>query len=146
MKLIGAALIIISSFVTSYYYDKSLKNKIKICEELKAFIIYIRAEIEYYTNPINVIFEKYSEKNEVISLLIEGKNEKFLSNEFDAKILDFFNSIGKGYKKEQLAMCDYSITLIDDSLNKLKSEYPSKTRVFRSIILFFGICAIILLI
>lgn len=146
MKIFGSILILFSSVLTSYYYEKSLKKKIKICEDGIDFISYVKVQIEYFSNPINVIFENYNLNTDIKELLENKKNHKIFGNELDKNLYDFFTSIGKGFKKEQLSLCDYTLTSLNSELLKMKSDYPSKSKVFRSLSMFFGICAIILLI
>lgn len=146
MKIIGSLCILFSSIFASYYYEKSLKCKIKKCEEIIDFLSYIKFQIEYFSTPINIIFEKYDNKTEFINCLIENQKIKAINQEADTKINDFFKAIGKGFKKDQLTLCDYTLKLLNEDLTKLKNEYPKKTKVFRSMSLFFGFCTIILLI
>ena len=101
MKIIGSIFILISSIIASYYYEKTLKARIQKCEEIIDFISYIKTQIEYFSTPINIIYEKYDKKVEMITFLIEKKNCKILGNETDRKIFNFFDSIGKGFKKLQ---------------------------------------------
>lgn len=146
MKIIGSIFILFSSIFASFYYEKSLKSKINKCEEIIEFLSYIKIQIEYFSTPINLIFEKYDKKTETIISLIKGEKIKILNQETDAKIYDFFSTIGKGFKKEQITFSDYTLNLVNDNLRKLKDEYPKKAKVFRSMSLFFGFCTIILLI
>jgi glutamate-5-semialdehyde dehydrogenase len=69
-----------------------------------------------------------------------------ITNEEKAQIIDFITSLGKGYKKEQIALCEYNIGFFNVSLDKTKYEAPKKIKVFRSMSLFVGICSIILLV
>ncbi len=148
MKILGSILILFSAIFSSYYYEKGLKRKIKNCEEIIDFISHIKVEIEYFSNPLNIIYEKYDKKSDVIFFLIEGINTKtrIVDKVTDEKIFDFFNSIGKGFKKEQIAICDHTIEILNNALSRLVDESPKKIKVFRSISLFFSISTIILFI
>ena len=147
MKIVGCIFVLLSSILCSYYYERALKSKISKCEELISFIIYIKSQIEYFSLPINSIYERYSNKNDFVNEIISNEGKiKALDKENDKKIAEFFSNIGKGFKKEQLNLCEYNIELFSHYLDKLKGEYPSKCKVFRSMSLFFGICAIILLV
>ncbi len=148
MKIIGCALILISSILCAYFYENGLKAKISKLEELIAFITYIKNKIEYFSVPINKIYEQYENKSDFINNLITNQSLEGVS--FDKgtnnAINEFFCSLGNGYKKEQIALCEYNIGLFNEKVQALKTEYPSKTKVFRSMSLFTGISTIILLI
>lgn len=147
MKIIGCGLILIASLVCAFYYEKRIKEKIARYSELISFISYIKNQIEYFSYPINEIFERYQPCSPFISSIIENNvDTKYLTSEEKAQINEFVASLGKGYKKEQIALCEYTISFFNVSLEKTKYEAPNKIKVFRSMSLFVGICSIILLV
>lgn len=147
MKFFGGVFILLASVLCAYYYEKKLKTKISHAQELSSFITYIKCQIEYFSYPINTIFERYEAKSDFINEIIKNptyvKNEGF-ENSIQNILLDFFASLGKGFKKEQLNLCDYVILSLSDYVQALKKEYPSKVKVFRSMSLFVGISIVIL--
>ena len=145
MKIIGSILIICASVAFSYFYEKKQKEKIKHANELYDFIKYIRAQIEYFSTPVYKIYVEYSNKTEYISsLLIPSKNS--LKDEYNNFVSNFFANLGKGYKKEQLQLCDYALEYIKNYEKKTRAEYPNKIKVFRALSIFAGFCVVILLI
>jgi hypothetical protein len=147
LKIIGCGLILIASIVCAFYYEKRIKEKISRYNELISFINYIKNQIEYFSYPINEIFAKYQDTSLFINSIINNNlDTKYLTNEEKAQIIDFITSLGKGYKKEQIALCEYNIGFFNVSLDKTKYEAPKKIKVFRSMSLFVGICSIILLV
>ncbi len=148
MKMIGSVLILLSSILCSFYYEKRLKNRISKCEELISFISYIKSQIEYFSYPIDVIYDKYEQKTEFIMEIISGQtiSDKIFDAYTRKNISNFFSQIGKGFKKEQITLCSFLIEELSNQLLKYKSDYPSNVKVFRSMSLFFGISTIILLI
>lgn len=148
MKILGSILILASSILASYYYEKSYKAKILNCENIIDFISYIRAQIDYFSYPINIIYQKYDKKTDVIEYLINNNDatKKLIDANTDKKINEFFSSIGMGFKKEQLSLCDYNLELLNKKADTLKREYPNKIKVFRSMSLFIGICMVIIFI
>ena len=56
MKIIGSFLIIISSIIASYIYEKQQKEKIESLKNLDKFIIYIKQQIEYFNYPLDIIY------------------------------------------------------------------------------------------
>ncbi len=148
MKILGSILILASSVLASYYYEKSYKSKIITCEEIIDFISFIRTQIDYFSYPVDVIYQKYDKKTETIEYLTQNKDGKkmLIDTSTDKKISEFFSSIGMGFKKEQLCLCEYNLELLNKKLEALKREYPNKIKVFRSMSLFIGICTVILFI
>lgn len=147
MKIIGCGLILIASLVCAFYYEKRIKDKLSRYNELISFISYIKNQIEYFSYPINEIFTKYQDSSPFINSIIDNNlDTKYLTSEEATQINDFIASLGKGYKKEQIALCEYNISFFNVSLEKTKYEAPKKIKVFRSMSLFVGICSIILLV
>ena len=148
MKIVGCILIFLSSLLCSYYYEKGLKKKSENLEEIICLISFIKNKIEYFSIPINKILLEYNTKNKLIQQLINSRNLD--SSNFDKQteneINTFISTIGNGYKKEEVALCDYNIKLFSQKLSKIKSENPNKIKVFRAISLFVGISIIILLV
>lgn len=149
MKIIGTILILFASVCACVLYERKEKQKISSAIEACDFIKYIRAQIEYFSCPIDKIFNSYEPKGTLIEALISGKHEeasRLLSKE-DFKIINtFFLSLGKGLKNEELSLCSYSLSELERSIEKKKSEYPSKVKVFRAMALFCAFCIIIMLI
>ena len=129
-------------------YEKKIKKTICAYEELITFIRFISTQIEYFSYPLTQIYEKYEDKSELINGIIsQQKLPPHIFSEVITKSLhDFFSTIGKGYKKEQIKLCEYTISQLDSTLEEVKKASPQKIKVFRSISLFVGISAIILII
>lgn len=147
MKIIGASIIIIVSVISAYLYEKRVKCKAKNIEEIIAFINHIKSQIEYFSRPLNEIYVLYEEKSDYIYSLIKNNGKgASVSRETDSLIEEFFSSLGKGYKKEEIALCNYTTERLFTTLTHLKLEMPNKIKIFRSISLFVGVCVIILLV
>lgn len=148
MKIIGSILIFLSSLLCTYYYEKSLKTKISHLEDIIAFISYAKSKIEYFSLPINQIYEKYESKSKLINNLINSKSAEGADFDKESKkiVSEFFGALGNGFKKEQIALCEYTNDVLSSNLAKSKEEYPKKIKIFRSLALFTGISLIILLV
>ena len=140
MKLIGSVLIIFASIIASYLYEKKLKASIQATEELYHYVLFIKNKIEYFSMPINEIKKSYPCPN------IISNNVEFLDKESKNTMDNFLSKLGKGFKKEQLALCEYTLRTLEQSRDKAKMEFTKKTKVFRSLSLFTGIGCVILLI
>lgn len=144
MKILGGLLILLSSIVCTYYYESHLKDKVNKYNELISFISHISNQIEYFSCPLEQIYEKYTKKTPFISSLIIKKCS--FDKKVDKLVINFFHTIGQGFKKEQLKLCSYTINELESSLSSLKLLLPNKIKVFRSMSLFVGICTIILVV
>lgn len=144
MKILGGLLILLSSIVCTYYYESHLKDKVNKYSELISFISHISNQIEYFSCPLEQIYEKYTKKTPFISSLIIKKCS--FDKKVDKLVINFFQTIGQGFKKEQLKLCSYTINELESSLSSLKLLLPNKIKVFRSMSLFVGICTIILVV
>lgn len=148
MKIFGAIIILCACVFGSYIYEKKQKNRMQYIAEACDFIKHIKSEIEFFCTPYKKIREEYLKNNSSALLFCDDLHEKenFLEKD-EKKILQaFFSSIGKGFKDEEISLCEYTYSSLEKKLEKAKEEYPNKIKVFRSMMLFFGVCVIILLI
>lgn len=149
MKIIGCIFIVISSIYSSYLYEKHLKKKIQDAGELYELIIHIKSQIEYFAKPIKDIFNEYNTENEAIKDVLtnkENSNLSFLEGNTREASLSLLSELGKGYKKEQISLCEYTASSLLEYRRSLISDYSRRVRVSRSICLFMGACTIILLV
>ena len=148
MKIIGSLLILFASIVASYLYESSLKRSIEILCELVELIKTTRHKIEYYSLPVEDILKEYDCKNTHLKQMING--DFFTGIHIDVNIQkdieNYFSMLGRGYKKEQLSLCDYTINSLENALNNMKTEFIKKAKVFRSLSLFLGVGVVILLV
>lgn len=149
MKLLGCIFIIFASIISSYFYEKNLKDNINHTEALYDLIKHIMSHIEFFSTSIGDILKSYPSDNEFIKILVNKKelsDFSFLEDSISNDIKCFFSKLGKGFKKEQLALCEYTLKQLEGTKNKMKLEFAKKTKVFRSLSLFFGIGCVILLV
>ena len=141
MKIIGSFLIIISSIIASYIYEKQQKEKIESLKNLDKFIVYMKQQIEYFNYPLDIIYSKFNNKN-IVSLTVQPNFE----SELNKDIKDCFSQLGKGFKSEQIKSLEYLHSKINIKLLDLEKSYIEKVRVFRALSLFIGCCTAILLV
>lgn len=149
MKLLGSILIIFASVMSSYFYEKRLKDGIRSSEALCELIRYIKNKIEYFSISIDEILKSYPNDNEFINCIINQRelcNICFLEENTAKDVKAFFAKLGKGYKKEQLALCEYTLKELESVKDKMKKEFSKKAKIFHSLSLFFGIGCVILLV
>ena len=138
MKIFGSFILLCASICSCYFYERSEKSKLSSASEICSFIRYIKAQIEYFSTPVVKIFSSYSERTPLIDDLSckQFKNaQKSLGKEDYKLILDFFSSLGKGLKDEELSLCSYTIEALEKSIDKQKKDLPNKIKVFRAMVL-----------
>ena len=149
MKILGSVLVIFASIISSYFYEKRLKDDIKNSEALCDFIRYIKSKIEYFSASIDEILSSYPTQNELLKNCIKQRkvcNFSFLESDTENDINIFFAKLGKGFKKEQLALCEYTLRELEKAKEKKENEFAKKSKIFHSLSLFFGIGCVILLV
>ncbi len=149
MKIIGSLLIIFGAIISSFFYEKKLKQEINFMESLYDFVLFTKSKIEYFGKTKKQIISEYTSKTGLLNkILIEGNNCElnFIDDNTKNDILSFFDSIGKGFKKEEIDLCNYTLKIIEASKEKMKSEYTKKAKLFRSLSLFLSLGCVILLV
>lgn len=147
IKFVGCLLILLSSVAIGYYFEKNYKDKILFLQEIIDLINYTKNQIEFFSTPINEIYSIFQNKSKRITDIIAGNlnviNESFRNQEY---LLNYFNEIGKGYKSEQIKLCDYTINEAKKDLNDFKLDLPKRIKIIRSLSLFIGASIVILLV
>ena len=149
MKLLGGIFIICASICSSFFYEKNLKQVINCHKELIDIFSYTKTQIDYFSKPINQIFAEYESRSELTEEIIskrENAGLTFLNYDTRKSVQILLKELGKGYKKEQISLCEYNLEELEKDLENLKADYSKKCKIYRSISLFFGVCAVILLI
>ena len=146
MKIIGSAFIIVASITVSFFYEKKQKENLMLLKSICSFLEYIKNQIEFFSLPLNVIFEQSSNKTCLINELIVGKEIDVFSQEINDEINICFSGLGKSYKSEQIKKLDYTIMFLKEQINKTQENYSEKIKVFRAIAIFVGCSMVILLV
>ena len=147
MKYFGALLIMCGCITLSYFYEKNEKNKIRHLIKMKDFITFIRTKINLFLTPLSELYEEYND-DFIAELSKDGFStlNKYFNNNICEYLEDFFKSMGKGMKDEELALCDYTITQLSAGIEKAEAEYKNKIKVFRTLVIFSGASLVILVI
>ena len=69
-----------------------------------------------------MIFKAYKSDDTLTEDIISGKLsslDSFFDKDTADVIKDFFSSLGNGYKDEQLALCDFTTSAIEDFTDKM---------------------------
>ena len=146
MKIIGGLFILLSSIISSYAYEKSLKQEISRLSEIEKFLTHIKVQIEYFSSSLPDIYSSFGEKTDYILSAIENKSVSGVPKDIKDKINRCLNTLGSGYKKEQLAILNLTVEEVNRTLNYVKENLPNKLKATRATSLFVGLSIVILLI
>ena len=108
----------------------------------------IKDKISYFNLSIDNIYQEFASKYAFISD-IKNKNYDFLNcfeSDTKNKLTNFFDSLGKGFKAEQISKCEIISSELNTTLSTSKAEAKNKIRVFCAISFFICGCIIIFLI
>ena len=136
LRVIGGGAVVLSCILTSSYIASAEKSKIDQLEDLIMLIKYIRNQIDSYSTPIEKIMmeckdillrldvqEDVADFSRLLSVceIKSGDNCKNILNTFAA-------SLGKGYREQQVKLCDTTLAELDAIRKKLTEEYPNKKK------------------
>lgn len=159
VKLIGALFIAISSFALSSHFCSCLSRE---KDELGGFISllnHIRLEISCFSKPLSQIFSEFScpalDKSGFTETLRErGFSEGLkknacrlnLSKEVKDVLLSFSQSLGHGYREDEIKRCDNTISCLEERYKACLDTLPEKRKLIKSLSITFGISVIVILI
>lgn len=148
MKVIGGILILCASIFVSYLYEKQQKSKAEYLSQIQEFIKFTKGQIEFFSTPYNKIIEKYTNDSELRESILSGFKSHLVILDLDDKktVKGFFSAIGRGFASEEIALCEYTLSSLEKSIEKIKKENPNKIKIFRSMALFTAVSIIILLV
>ncbi len=138
LKIFGAALVAFCGIYASRLMNTSAKAALTEAEGLMEFVRFLRSEIECFALPLPQIIARCPEDiltrcgfrggefrtpAELFSLFEIDDGECSRSAE------RFFSELGRGYRDEQLALCDYYIAILEERRRTLGNALPARRRV-----------------
>lgn len=146
MKILGSLLIIFASILTSFFYEKRLKNQLEQLKDISKFIEYVKNQIEFFSLSLHEIYKKYNSNNKAIDKLISKEALDLFDKQIEDELNSTFSNLGSGFKKEQIKKLEYLDKYINEKIKEFNENYIQKTKVFRAMSLFLGCCVVILLV
>lgn len=155
----AAMLIIFFAFAYGGFYFASAEGrKISLCDAVVSLVRYIRQRAEYYRQPPSEIYSSFSnpaaeksgfadhlKKSGLKSAIICYKDTLGFDEFAYSAMIGFASDIGKLPLEEQLASCDYVISLLEAYISGMKAEFPKKQKLYRSLGICIGISIVIIL-
>ena len=145
IKLVGSALIVMASAGVVSYVISGEKKKIEEVDAFIALIKYVRNQIDCFSMPIEKILAScpelvskigVSEKTTSISGLVSKCD---ISCQECKKIINAFSlSLGKGYREQEIRLCEKVIGELENIKKGLECSYPSRKRTTVALCLAIG--------
>ena len=136
-------MLIFSCVAAATHVSSIEKKKISRTAALISVISYIRNQIELYASPIEKIL--MSCRKELLSELGVENDPTSLSELFEESdkeceriLSDFERSFGKGYRSDQVKLCDSTVSELERVKRALEESYPSKKRTAFALSLALG--------
>lgn len=130
-------MIVLSGAWSAYLLNARVRLGTVQAEAFISLIRFIRSEIECFAMPIPRALARCPRKlleecgfssagaPESVEELLENINDGITR----AHLERFCGEIGRGYRDEQLALCDYYITVLEERRLKLAEQLPMRKRI-----------------
>jgi len=159
LKFFGAAVLLAASFFLGASMIRDERGKIDEACSILDLIKYIKDNIEHFVKPLPDIFASYNnsvlEKNGFLTSVRENgihltaeKIEDYFHT--DSELLsifgDFCRSIGGGYKDDEVRLCSYTANQIEKRIEKMRDDYSSRSKLYRTIPPLFALSVVLILV
>lgn len=156
LKIVGAVIVAVCGIVGTYTLNSSAKRSLEQIEGFISLVRHIRSQIECFSMPLPTALERCSDEVlakcgykgaktvKSISELLESCSEE--DAESGKLMREFAASIGRGYRTEQLTLCDYYIGLLETRRKRVCEQLPSRLKRNSAVCLCGALAVVILLI
>ncbi|MBQ7475219.1 MAG: hypothetical protein IJS78_04795 [Clostridia bacterium] len=140
--LIGSSLVLASAGGVTLSLFSGAKRRIRHTEAILDLIGCIRSEIDFFLRPVAPILADY--RNEALEEcgflpVMRERGLRAAAESGTASLTDgtvavlcrFADSLGGGYKEEQLRLCDFTCSGIAEELNRARNELERDGNVYR---------------
>jgi hypothetical protein len=156
LKIVGAIIIAVSGIVGSYVLNSAARHTLEQIEGFLSLVRHLRNEIECFCMPLPSALARCprevlvrcgytaSDVPKSVRELVDGCVVS--DGETQKAMLSFASSIGKGYRDEQLGLCDYCIELIEARRQIACEQLPSRIKRNSAVCMCGALAVVILLI
>lgn len=156
-KWIGAGIVITAAWLFSIGLIRDHRKILRELEALCDMIQYIRDNIDHLMKPLPEIFGSYrNDYLETIGFLPQVRhaglkqawNEQSFAFSGEPFLLlsNFIRTIGNGYRTEELRLCDYTITRLNETLEHLRRDSSNRLKLYKTVPTMFALSIILILI
>lgn len=154
LRVIGAATVVVSGIYAAYLFNSETKQKIKQAESFISLVRFLRSQIECFALPISHALARCPQEIlngcgyddvEAPSSAKQLMTGCFISDNYVRRSMErFFSEAGRGYREEQLNICDYAISLLEERRASMVSQLPMRIKV-NSALSIAGAAAVVVL-
>lgn len=155
LSLAGSGLVLLSSLLLAHSLVAVERARLAQIEAYLALLRLIRGQIACYSRSFSEICCRIAPEM-LAACGFEGTGESLeamlcradllLPDEAERVVRGFAGELGRGYKTEQLAVCDAAITDLDAIAESARRRLPEKLRLCRVCCICGGLAVILLLI
>ena len=156
LRIAGAVLVAFSGVMTAYVFNSGARGTLRRTEAFIGLVRFMRSQIECFVLPLPTILERcpkdtlrscgYSSDVPPRSLgeLLDGCEE--VDDEVMREMRRLASELGRGYRAQQLALCDYTLSLLEARRAAASGQLPVKIKVNSALALASAAAVVILLI
>ena len=154
LRIIGALMIAFSGAFAAYSLNKSAKDTLSQTEYFISLVRFLRAQIECFSMSVPRALGRAPDeilsgcgfsgekRPQSIGELLDGCRVTDEAVMRDMRRLAY--DIGKGYREEQLTLCDYCLSLLEGQRVRIAGQLPLKIKV-NSVLSLAGAAAVVIL-
>lgn len=156
LKFTGYAIMFLSALYCSYSLIKNANYKISQLEGLCAFILYTKNNIDSFMRPIDDIINSFDGYENSLHDFMETARKHGLvdastniplsiGKEALHILRDFSKNIGNGYKEDELRLCAYTYSAMQEILNRERSDMMKKMKLYKTLPILSATSVVLLL-
>ena len=156
LRMIGALAVVTSGVYAACIFNSGTRQVLRQTEAFISLLRFIRSQIECFALPLPQALGRCPA--EILKGCGYDRAEKPSSGEHlmagccieDTSVRRsmerFFSEIGRGYREEQLNLCDYCISSLEERRAHMASQLPMKIKVNSALSIVGAVAVVILLI
>lgn len=145
-KIFGALILLAASVAYGFMKIREERRKIELIDAFCELVRCIRENIAHYMKPLPQIFESYSggvlEDNGFlgdcrtlgIHIAWERSSARMDLDEKARRVIgDFAESVGGGYREDELNLCGFTIAELEKIISSIREESAGREKMYRTI-------------
>jgi len=157
VKWLGAGILLIAAGLLSRGLTHEHRKVLRELEALCDMVQYIRDNIDHLMKPLPEIFASYqNDYLETIGFLPRIRHTSLkqaweeqsfsFSGESVFLLSEFVRTIGSSYRTEELRLCDYTLTRLNETLEHLRRDSSNRLKLYKTVPTMFALSVILILI
>ena len=153
---LGSGLLLFSAWYISLLLIRRHHNNLLATEAFVDMIVYIRDNIDHFSKPLPDIFHIYRNTylettgflpNVRRSDLRQAWQEQSFSfpDDIDNLLDNFIQTIGSGYRPEELRLCDYTLERLRKQIEHLHTDSVNRIKLYKTVPIMLALSLILLL-